>query len=377
MISVLVLTSITDSAPVSAAALEHAHFLDHAPADRVRVEYANFTATTLVAPQWLTYDVVLLDASLLRWRGTPSFQQLMQRLEWLMAYQGIVAAMPDEEHRFAHVLEEVLLCLRTKIVFTGTKPVQRPFVYPHLQRRAYFTEAQAVYVHPARLAEAQQIARPGDQRNIDLTYRAQLEPYWLGTLGHQRTQLAVDSPRRLQHTGLRLDIAVGSDETSDACMARVAASRAMLGADGGSSVLDRRGEMEAHVQALLSEQPDLAFADADTALGHDLSRHRFAALDFATIAAVMTRTAMVLVEGTAAGVLTPHTHYIPVSPDLSNLEAAVDALRDSARVAHMTEQAYTDVVLSGRLGYERLASQFLDVADVFVTARAKALAQAA
>ena len=85
--------------------------------------------------------------------------------------------------------------------------------------------------------------------------------------------------------------------------------------------------------------------------------YAFFAISPRHLEAVITKTAQVLVEGRYSGVLEPERHYIPVRRDFSNLDEALERLRDVEAVEAMTERAYRDVYLSGRNNLSVLADQ--------------------
>jgi hypothetical protein len=133
--------------------------------------------------------------------------------------------------------------------------------------------------------------------------------------------------------------------------------RAVIGSESGSSVLDARGEIQRRISRLLAEQPGLAFDEVDAQMPSGWDSYAFFAISPRHLEAVITKTAQVLVEGRYSGVLEPERHYIPLRRDLSNLDEALERLRDVEAVEAMTERAYRDVYLSGRNNLSTLADQ--------------------
>ena len=72
-------------------------------------------------------------------------------------------------------------------------------------------------------------------------------------------------------------------------------------------------------------------------------------------------------EGRYSGVLEPERHYIPVRRDFSNLDEALERLRDVEAVEAMTERAYEEVYLSGRNNLGVLADQLRAEAEAPTT----------
>jgi hypothetical protein len=133
--------------------------------------------------------------------------------------------------------------------------------------------------------------------------------------------------------------------------------RAVIGCESGVSVLDARGEIQRRVARLLADQPNLTFDEIDAQMPSGWDSYAFFAIGPRHLEAVTTKTAQVLVEGRYSGVLEPERHYIPVRRDLSNVDEALERLRDVEAVEAMTERAYRDVYLSGRNNLRVLADQ--------------------
>lgn len=372
MLSVLLLCDIRNEAQKRLAILDHVRFLDHAQPGRAETTVVNMAEVTEPDPRWLEYDVIVLHTTLLCWRWHPRFSTLAQSLAWMQHYAGLVVAMPQDEYDHAHTLDEWLAALNTQVVVTCFGESSRALMYPRMHRRAYFVEALTGYLHPARIAAAASHRRPLAERETDIVYRANHLPYWFGWLGHIKARLGLDGPRLLSGSGLRLDISVRPEDTvlGERWLDFLGGSRAILGSESGSSVLDKRGEVALHVRSLLADQPDLTFEEADALCDGELTRYHFAALGPRHLEAIMTGTVQVLVEGTYSGLFQPWVHYLPVQRDLSDLPVIADSLRDTALLTRIAEQSYEEFVASGAYGYDRLANHVLDVVDLFRAARA-------
>jgi hypothetical protein len=131
----------------------------------------------------------------------------------------------------------------------------------------------------------------------------------------------------------------------------LAACRYTIGIEGGASILDRDGSVQACVDA---QRWDTPFEDLEAACfpGRDGELALFA-ISPRHLEACATRTVQILVEGAYSHVLKPGIHYIELRRDLSNLDAVLDyvAHEDCRDIA---DQAYADIVASGRYTYRRL-----------------------
>ena len=130
----------------------------------------------------------------------------------------------------------------------------------------------------------------------------------------------------------------------------------MIGCESGSSVLDRRGEIKAKIQAIERRHPTITFEELHSELPVGWDDHQFFALSPRHFEAIMTKTCQVLVEGRYDGVLEPGKHYIALKRDFSNLEEVLDNVQDKAAVQVIAERAYEDIYLSGKYSYRTFAS---------------------
>lgn len=369
MHSVLVLADIRDAAQRRVAILDHLHFLDHAPRDRVQVTYVNMAESPPFDPGWLAHDVVVLHTTLLCWRWQSWFHQVAPQLAWLEQYQGLVVAMPQDEYNHAHILDRWLAELRTQIVVTCFDERTRALLYPRLHTRAYFQPALTGFLNPQRVAQR---GRPAvSSRALDVVYRANHSQPWIGWLGHLKVSLGVEGPARLAATGLRTDISVRREDTvlGEAWLDFLASGRTVLGSESGSSVFDRHGEVQLHVRTLLGEQPQLSFDELDALMHGELTRYHFGALGPRHLEATLTGTVQVLVEGEYQGILRPWEHYIPITRDLASLAQLHEVMADEAFLQRLADQAYEEIALSGLYTYDRFAITMLDLFDLFRSAR--------
>jgi Glycosyl transferase family 90 len=369
MQTVLVLFDIRNAAQKRVAILDHVQFLEHAPEGAAKVAYLNMADRPKFDPRWLDFDVIVLHTTLLCWRWHPQFAQLAGQLEWMANYKGLVAAMPQDEYDHAHTLDDWLSMLNVQIIVSCFGEGPRALLYPRMHTRAYFIEGLTGYVHPDRVAVARRSAPALSARTMDIVYRANNLPYWFGWLGNIKTRLGTDGARILGATSLRTSISVRPEDTvlGDEWFTFLGSSRAILGSESGSSVLDRRGEVATHIRTLLAEQPALTFEQADALSAGELTRHHFAALGPRHLESIMTGTVQLLVEGEFSGLFKPWEHYIPIQRDLSDLHHATEWLADHSTMQRISERAYADFIETRRNEYGVLARQFLEIVSLFRT----------
>ncbi|MFZ5427684.1 MAG: glycosyltransferase family protein [Thermodesulfobacteriota bacterium] len=144
--------------------------------------------------------------------------------------------------------------------------------------------------------------------------------------------------------GLACDIRQGNIPR-DRWSAFLRSCKAIVGAESNTYYLQRRGEavnkalayLETHPSPSFKEVFDHAFADARGCIdGKIISSRHFEPIG--------TKTAQVLVEGRYNGILLPDEHYIPLAKDLSNVDEAVEKLKDGSLRRRMVERTYEYVM---------------------------------
>jgi len=209
------------------------------------------------------------------------------------------------------------------------------------------------YVDETRMRKVPSI--PLANRSVDLGYRAWKNPYWLGEHGMKKVRIAEVVGAAARRRGLRVDI--NNPAALDFLIGKrwyefLSRCRAVLGVEGGASVLDRDGTVRQRVEAYLRHHPDATFDETRQHCfperDHEL---KLACLSPRHLEACVTRTCQVLLEGNYNGVLRPWEHYIPVKHDFSNVDEVLNALQDDDLVQRLVNQAYEETVASGKWSY--------------------------
>jgi hypothetical protein len=73
--------------------------------------------------------------------------------------------------------------------------------------------------------------------------------------------------------------------------------------------------------------------------------------------AAILRVCQILFEGQYAGIMQPMVHYLPLKKDFSNFEEVIRLFRDPQFCHAITENAYRDLILSGRYTYQLLVEK--------------------
>jgi hypothetical protein len=322
-------------------------------------EYVNLAVPGLArAYARRRYDAVLWHNTALAWlRWAPEEQQrgLLARARGLRAATGCHVALPQDEFLHSDRVNAFLADLGVRHVFSVAPPSEWPSIYAGLDG-VQISPALTGYLDEATVARIDAIVAEGRPRTNDIGYRTVPAKPYLGRHAMLKADLADAVAARAPGRRLRVDLSTRPEDTlyGDDWYRFLAACRYTIGIEGGASILDRDGSVQACVDAHLARAPGATFAELESACfpARDGELALFA-VSPRHLEACVTRTVQILVEGSYSGVLEPGVHYLELRRDLSNLDAVLDAVA-AGDARDIAERAYADVVASGRYTYRRL-----------------------
>ncbi len=320
-------------------------------------------------PWWLRrerFDGVVLHTTFLGLRWNRTFERRRAAWAWIADLRVPKVALPQDEYRLAHVLDDWLMELGVDHVLSNFDEPARRLLYPSLHGQASFSTVLTGYVDEETAEYCRARWRPAAERPLDVAYRAGPARFWLGSAPLLKVRIGEAVAERAEARGLAVDISVRPEDTipGRAWLDFLLSGRATLGAESGSSVLDPRGEIRERVSELLDADPSLTFAELNAAMPDGWDGYEFYAVGPRHLEAVVARTALVLVEGAYNGVLEAERHYIPVKRDLSDLDEALERLRDARYLDELTERAYEEVHRPGRWTLAELGRQIREALGV-------------
>jgi hypothetical protein len=245
------------------------------------------------------------------------------------------------------------------VIFSCFGQPLRKVLYPLMCERATFYEVLTGYINNELAHELQKKVLPLEDRKMHVIYRASQLPYWFGSHGQIKHRIAGIAAERASRLGLTCDISTRQSDTivGEAWLKFMASGKVVIGCESGSSVLDRRGEIQAKISRMLQSDPTMTFDQVSEQMSPGWDNYSFFALSPRHLEGIITKTCQVLVEGSYNGILEPDLHYIPLRRDFSNLDEALERTKDTRSIQEMVERAYRDIFLSGRCSQKILAYQ--------------------
>lgn len=198
---------------------------------------------------------------------------------------------------------------------------------------------------------------PTDERPIDLGYRADDAPVYLGH--RERREMADYFTAHAARLGLRVDISLNPQDrlAEPEWAAFLNRCKGQLGTEAGGDYFDLDDRTRKQTNAYTSEHPDWTFTELQQVIFHQVPNPvALRILSGRNVEAAGTRTAQVLFEGHYDGYFAPDEHYIPLNKDFSNVDDAMRKFRDVAFRSRVADNAYA--VAREELTYEKLLNRF-------------------
>lgn len=308
------------------------------------------------------FDLIILNYCFLGHRQAPRFEELERRYRVLKDL-GPLAAIPQDDYCHHRILDDWLADWGVAHVWT---PVfdHREFLYPRTSRAATFYPALTGYVASTGSDALTRRLRPLARRRIDLGTRVRFLSPHLGRQGQAKGRLAEAVRAALVHTDLVVDISTRIEDTfvGGQWLEFLANCRFVLGQQGGASLADPDGSLRRRVEEYQARHPDANFDEVEAACFPGLDGRRvMSAISPRLFEAAALGACQILIPDDYLG-LEPWTHYIPIEPDLANLDEVTAAMRDLDRAQEITDACFDALIRSRRFTYREFARHVVETA---------------
>lgn len=307
---------------------------------------------------WL--DVTFLCMRYLRPRAR--FEEIVDRYAFIAEGDAVRLAFPQDEYDHSELLDEWLETYRTDAVYSVVWNGWNLF-FPRTSRRAEIHRALTGYVDDADVLQIRVFARAFVDRTIDVGYRARELPPQFGRHGRMKSELGHRFASSATGRGLRLDVSTRPEDAlvGESWLRFLGNSRHSLGCEGGSSVWDPRGEIRDRVEAYLAEHPQARFEEVESkCFPGEEGQHVFSAASPRLFEVAAARSSQVLVRAPYLGVLRPDEHYVPLEPDVSNIDEALEKMADVPATLGRIEACYESLIAPDTYRYSRFARSVWD-----------------
>lgn len=314
-------------------------------------------ALAALAPSRIIFDTTFMK---LRWRE-PDLMNDPSLIDTLSKMKAAKILRPQDEFVNTDAIDDFACAIRADVILSCAPPHEHDRIYPEAKaHNIHVKQVMTAYVDEDLRRRFINKSTPLSKRSIDVGYRAWRATPWLGRHAKLKVDIAekaleTDSAKSL-NLAISLDpsdVAVGDD-----WLKFLQNCKAVIGVEGGASIHDADGQLREHGMAFLNANGPSDFATVEAACfaGKDGS-FDLRCLSPRHLEAAAVGTAQFLVEGEYNGALIAGEHYIPLSHDLSNVDAAFRAFDDLEALQTMADRARNHVLTTASLGYPAFVSQ--------------------
>ena len=311
------------------------------------------------------FDAIILDTTFLCWRWSnprDEFNKLLRDYAFIADSEAVKIALPQDEYDHTALLDEWMVNWRVDLIYSVCYE-HRDIFYPVSREHAEIVEGLTGFVDDADIALMRRLARPFEERAIDVGYRAKSLPAYFGRFGRLKAEIGRQFAQSFHGVGLALDISVDPDDTllGDDWLRFLGNCRFTIGCESGSSLLDPVGDINHACAAYLAEHPGAEFEEIEAACfpGKDM-RRIYSAISPRIFEAALAGACQILTPGRYMGILEPDEHYIPWERDGSNREAVLASLNDRPAARERVENCRAALLENDGLSYRGFVNGLLD-----------------
>ena len=304
----------------------------------------------------IRFHAVLFETTALgmRWRRPRDrFLEVKDRLSFIADWDAVKIAFPQDDYDHSEVLDDWLADYRFDVVYSVLSD-HRAVLYPRMSAAGTIVPALTGYVNDSDIGAIGAFAKPFDARRVDIGYRAKFLPAYFGGFGQIKGLLAERMQRAVRGRDLAVDISTDPKDVflGDAWLRFLGDCRFCLGSEGGSSLLDPRGEFMDRVRDFEAHRPGAGFAEIEAACfpGED-RKFMFSAVSPRLFEAAIARCGQILIEAPYLDALEPWVHYLPVDERCERAPEVLDRMRDQAAMERMIDACYETLIESDRFRY--------------------------
>jgi hypothetical protein len=307
----------------------------------------------------LDFRIVVLHYSIFGWLPFCISDRFLRYLEASRA--SFKVAFFQDECRYWPQRAEFINRSQINCVYTLVEPKYFGATYQKYTRSPKLVYTLPGYVGDELVFLASHLSKPSADRTIDIGYRGRQLPYLYGRGAMEKHWIGIRFRDLAGGLGLKLDIE--SEERKriygEKYYAFLANCRAVLGVEAGVSIFDIDDVVRPQYEKLLAENPRISFEEAYAQLLHRYEDN----IPYRTISprhfeAAALRVCQILFEGKYSGVMEPMVHYISLKKDFSNFAEVVRLFKDERLRQEIVDNAYRDLIASGRYSYRRFVESF-------------------
>ncbi len=295
------------------------------------------------------YDVVIVHYSIII--VSDSYLTPYNRF-LLKIFQGLKLLIIQDEHRWIDQTHACMQFIDFNFLLTVVPQSQIEKVYP----RKKFPKLKKINVLTGYVSDNLKAIKPipHKSRKLDVIYRAHKVSACLGDLGFEKWDIAKKFNKYNKKYKLKSDVTYESKDRiyGQAWLDFLQTSKAALGTESGSSIMDFDDSLRKKMEKIESEQPSLGYGEIRKkylgSLNGKINMNQVSPKIFEYAAC---KTLMILYEGKYSGFLKPMVDFVPLKKDWSNISDVIKILNDRNLCKKIVDNARINLIDSGKFSY--------------------------
>lgn len=266
----------------------------------------------------------------------------------LSKYDGVKIILKQDEHYRFHEFTKFAKKAKFDFLFSVMPDSEIPKTYGAYLPGVRICKMLTGYVTKS-LREPRQFLV---NRTIDIGYRGSIMPLSYGRLCYQKRKIGDEVQKRLSNRNLVLNISSRWEDRLGAgdWVNFLASCKGVLGVESGTDVFDLDGTLE---KTCLEIELELGNDDGTEEysekylkkLDKFIGQVNYVAVSPRHLEAAAAGTIQILFPGHYSGLLEAGRHYFELATNYSNLDEAVDILKNNQHRIAMAEIAYEEIIL--------------------------------
>ena len=309
----------------------------------------------------LNFHVVILSTTCLAFcryiQPRETFYRFKDAWSFISEMDAVKLAFPQDDYHRSSEIDALFHAWGIDVIYS-VRPEYKDILYPKCANSVAIKKIMSGYIDDKSIATMEPFKRPFEQREYDIVQRVTMHPPWGGHFSQIKGRMA----NRFEEFGakigsLKVNISSRPEDVlpGDSWLKLLGNGRFALGSECGVSLWDPEGIFMDRTVEYLKEHPDASFEEVEAACfpGED-GKFVFSGVSPRVFESTMMGCSQVLTEGGYLGLLEPWEHYIPVSQDLHDVAAALDAIEDLDGAKRRARACYEVLVDNSAFRYHAL-----------------------
>lgn len=305
------------------------------------------------------FQVLVLSFTLFAWKPFFISQEFREYIQNSRAYK---VAFFQDEYRFWPERSEFINGCNIDCVYTNIEPPYFDETYRKLTSAKKLVHYIPGYISTRQIKDGLRFSRQDSEREIDIGYRGRPTYHYMGKGAREKNVIAPKFIEMAVGSGLVMDIEAAEERRiyGEDWLRFLGNCRGVLGVEAGVSIFDLNDEMRPRYEQIMKERPDISFDEISRLLLHEFEDKGVynRMISPRVFEAASVHACQILFEGRYSGILIPDVHYIPLKKDFSNFDDVMRKFRDPVIRRRLTDNAYRDLIESGRYSYKAFVEEF-------------------